>query len=1814
MRAPVSLFLSLLLCGASIVCAADFDMRTSCVQIGSKSSTSLSLAFDLSQVEQQTTDQNGVDRESFVIQGEGFTYVKGMPILPAVSRLVVVPAGAGLALHIDADTPRQLRATNGPVICDDEDLADPPITSLSTGPGGLYPANIAEMSEPMVIRGVRLVRVTTYPVQYDPSTGNYICHERIDAEIEFTNDEPINPAFHPERRNRSKVFLKFINGLALNGADVGRDDPDYDRDPEYVGHYLIVLPANLVQYAGEFIEWRRRGGYKVDILVIADNQLGSADQIKARIRERYDAYLNQGIDPFDNILLIGDHATYDNCGSFGVGTQLASPQGRPIWGGHAHYDWDYGNMEGNDDFAEVGVSRFIAGDQQSMALFVGRTLSYERNPRFDRTEWFNRAATYAQKWAQNWHISLPANARWAHEVMEKVGFTDVRFREEMERMESSGEYVGPFLTEQFNAGVSVMAGRAENYNYRSSFPPNANVGVYPIDLNVAGHHEWSCWWMLRTPGDNQAMKGPCAATTGWGGQQTLPYSVIWMEMVNGFMLRDLPYGWSRIQGLIAPTTYIPNFFGTYPQVTTDVVYYGDPGIQPWVGVPKVVTVELPEVVTPRTRNVSVRVLDQNDQPVEGATVTVYAPGTIPAFNHQNYPAYRDLQMWTKESDADGNATFVFEEGTRFVTNTRMYFTVTGRKIKPFLGDRTIQTPNAILEVGAWELMDEQGQNGDGIPNPGESFSLSLTARNLGNQDDLTDVFAVVSSSSPWLLLDAQEVNFGNVPAGEEVQAQSGVTFTLSSSCPDGVSRPAQRPIIDVVFHSGDLEWQSSIILEPHSPHFEVRSVPGGIIIPINATEKDIEIVNVGSYTSANATARLVNAGMGITVVGSEGHYPSLAPGRAGRLLNNERYMLSGNRVVVPGWKNQMWLIVEDDNGFIDTVTFILQVLEPRARAPQGPDAFGYICFDDTDTDWDMAPEYAWVEIDPRANDGDFEGTRINFTGQSPYDIGEARGVRLPFETQFYGILYNRISVATNGFISFGNQDTITNFQNWPLDRAIGGGVGMLAPLWDQLKLDQNGQVYYYYDEADSRFIIEWSRLRSYTGGNVDLTFQVILYDHDVWITETGDQNIVFQYKSIADVQGNGGWANEVPYASVGISSPHGNTGINYSFNNIRPVTSAPLENRRALLFSTSPRFKAGCLYGRVTDSQTGWPIEQAVVFTEHGFVAYSDANGDWRIPEALATVPFTIYCHKQGFNDSTYTDLTVDENDSLEINFDLLHPEFTITHDFLGSNLETGQNIDLGFSLTNTGNGPMDWNAEKRLLDDANAEPWEIRRRYNVGEITDDDRIEGVIFAQDKFFLSGANDIDSANLIYVLDREGELLNRFEQIGSSRYGYKDMDWDGNYIWAAGEDTIYCLTTDGMVVTSWPDPLSPSQYIAYNSEEGILYLCGTTTQNIVRCDLEGHLLEGGLSRRSLRMYGLGYWPEDPDGYDLYIVNHPAGAPSNVTKMNVATGDTMFVFEIPQDSSSNGQQSAWITNEFDVYSWVFMSIQNLSAVGGRDRVEIHQLDARKDWMNLDIWTGRLETGETQDFTLSLNATNLPDTLFEGEILFRHNADDGEMLLAIELDVLGPLPPEPFALMYPEDGDTLTALPLHGDTLRLPAVTFAWLPSHDPNDLDFVDYEFTIETGDTSVSFETVDTTLTLSLDALALPIWFDRPIRWFVTARSGDDNVSCLRTFIINILPNDIDREKLEIPVEFGLGPVYPNPFNSRTTIRFGIDKAAPATLRIYDLTGRVVADLYSGQATVGYHRVSYDGVALPSGIYWLRLESLGRTQIEKIALIR
>jgi hypothetical protein len=70
--------------------------------------------------------------------------------------------------------------------------------------------------------------------------------------------------------------------------------------------------------------------------------------------------------------------------------------------------------------------------------------------------------------------------------------------------------------------------------------------------------------------------------------------------------------------------------------------------------------------------------------------------------------------------------------------------------------------------------------------------------------------------------------------------------------------------------------------------------------------------------------------------------------------------------------------------------------------------------------------------------------------------------------------------------------------------------------------------------------------------------------------------------------------------------------------------------------------------------------------------------------------------------------------------------------------------------------------------------------------------------------------------------------------------------------------------------------------------------------------------------------------------------------------------------------------------------------------------------------------------------------------------------------------------------------------------------------------------------------------------------------------------------------------------------PNPFNPSTRIHFTMPEPGAATLAVYDLQGRLMAELWRGGLSAGEHEATWDGRdrlgrVAPSGVYLARLDS-------------
>jgi hypothetical protein len=522
------------------------------------------------------------------------------------------------------------------------------------------------------------------------------------------------------------------------------------------------------------------------------------------------------------------------------------------------------------------------------------------------------------------------------------------------------------------------------------------------------------------------------------------------------------------------------------------------------------------------------------------------------------------------------------------------------------------------------------------------------------------------------------------------------------------------------------------------------------------------------------------------------------------------------------------------------------------------------------------------------------------------------------------------------------------------------------------------------------------------------------------------------------------------------------------------------------------------LKGFVFDFESDQPLTGAMVATSYGIEAISDEEGYWQVNQVIMA-PFDLTARIIGYNDSTILDLEVEPDDTLEIVFELLHPTLTPSVERFSAELNQDERTDFDFSIGNDGNGPLEWSEKHRLVGESGVDRWELRRSINAGQIIDASGLQGVVFIDGLFYVTGdCNGIDS---IHIFNREGELVNSFPQFGDSRVGMKDLAFDGELIWGVAEETVYGFNTAGDSITSFEGPFIRNAVIAWDSERELLWISGVITDIHGYNRLGGHDQEDEILRHGFHTYGLAYWSDDPDGYQLYVLHKTSNGRQLVHKKNYDTGDTLFVNELVPEGGGL-PRGAFMTNEYDEYgSWVFMAVSD-SEDG--DRIDIWQLEEpNDDWMWIEPIEGILNPGEEQELVLTLDATGLDSTLeWQGELIFSK--------------MVG------------------------GDDTVIPV-------------------------------------TLTISIE-------------------------------------DDVGNHPSELPETFCITSVYPNPFNSMTTIEYSLPKSGFAKLTLFDIYGRELESLLNEKQQVGQYQISINCCDLASGLYFVKLEGSGQSFTRKIMLVK
>jgi hypothetical protein len=94
---------------------------------------------------------------------------------------------------------------------------------------------------------------------------------------------------------------------------------------------------------------------------------------------------------------------------------------------------------------------------------------------------------------------------------------------------------------------------------------------------------------------------------------------------------------------------------------------------------------------------------------------------------------------------------------------------------------------------------------------------------------------------------------------------------------------------------------------------------------------------------------------------------------------------------------------------------------------------------------------------------------------------------------------------------------------------------------------------------------------------------------------------------------------------------------------------------------------------------------------------------------------------------------------------------------------------------------------------------------------------------------------------------------------------------------------------------------------------------------------------------------------------------------------------------------------------------------------------------------------------------------------------------------------------------------------------------------------------------------------------------------------------------------------LPARPSLAAAFPNPFRSSLALRYQMPCAGRVSLKVYDMTGRLVKTLANGTETPGTHIASFRGLddkgrSLPAGVYLVRFTAGNVVDARRVVLAR
>lgn len=637
-----------------------------------------------------------------------------------------------------------------------------------------YPSTQADLDQPYILRDVRGQNILVYPFAYNPVTKVLRVYSNMTLVVHKISEKGENPklARKSAARLAPETEAMYLHRFVNYREEVSKYGFVADE-----GETMVICPEQYMAAMQPYVDWKNQSGRPTSMYSLTDAGGNSYDAVKSFILNHYN-------NPSENlcfVLLVGDYADI---------TPRAMNGGRSdIW---------FGQLEGNDYYPEVFVGRFSVESVADVEHQVEKVIYYERDMPAD-ADWLGKGIGIGSTEGQG--SGHYGESDCQH--MDYIRDTLLHYTYSEVSQHYNGVGVGTnaaMLTADFNAGAGICNYCNHGFVtgwYVGSFT-NSHVNAltngyrWPFIWSTAclnGQFYDDCFaeaWMRATDNATGAPTGAIGGMFSWTNQAWQPPMTGQDEMV------DVLCEWrnaDQYHHTLAGASLNGNMkiLDLHPGDQGDThntwILFGDPNLMLRTAAPQPMSVVCqPEVI----------LLGQSE--LHLLADADYALATLSV----------DGNVLCSTPIVNGEATLTFESPTEVAT--AQLVVVGYNKVTH------VQNVDIIPAEGAYLAFDSYAiNNASGQADYGETFTIDLTVKNLGNMT-ASNVQVSLSSNSPYIDILEGEATIPSIAAMEHFTIGDVFRVKVADLVEDGTQAQFVLNCTD-----GTQTWSNTFRMTLHAP-------------------------------------------------------------------------------------------------------------------------------------------------------------------------------------------------------------------------------------------------------------------------------------------------------------------------------------------------------------------------------------------------------------------------------------------------------------------------------------------------------------------------------------------------------------------------------------------------------------------------------------------------------------------------------------------------------------------------------------------------------------------------------------------------------------------------------------------------------------------------------------------------------------------------------------------------------------------------------------------------------------------------------------